>query len=1316
MAYKNFTNCTEEEYTQLIYSQDDTSRIRIWFNNVELQDADEYCESLTGTNRILPNDGSKRFSLDNFIAKEYTLTLRDLPEETELVDQVKISMGTLVDSSNDTWEDVPLGIFNIQDTPQTDQNKITIKLRDNRVKFDFNYNAQPLIESLGGTATKKQILNDICEKAGVINAITSFYGEDDSIGIYDNSITATTYVSYIMEQAGATPIINRNGELDKIDYDNLKMWAIPLSIIEKYEIGTPYNIERVVYESGIIKYETNNDNTKQTLYLNAANPYVSSQEQIEYIYNNLKNFEIDSLTTGKVLGNPAIDPYDIIIIYDDEVESTPYINGQGETITLDNTIENNIRLDISPTQSVRRNLPIEYTQVDYIKNSGTQYIDTGFYPSFDNGYRFEIEYEPTNLTARACLLSNYAGTNHISFELTAGTGNQRIYINNGNVDNAVSGTIVGKNIGITSYYNGTVTDKVNNNEYTRNATFTGSSGSTLYLFVDNAKRFNVFTNYLKIYSCKIYDGYILVRNFIPCYRNSDNVIGMYDLVNNVFYTNAGTGTFIKGNDSVPTPYTPLEIHNSNKDNKIIIVGKNIIDYTTDFVALKGWGYRTITGTTTKTITLTATQNNDTWETFGVNVSKYVGKQMTISFDAKINSGNVRTFINSVNDGIYGSQNEVTLTENYKRFSHTFDSALNTLEIMTLRQGNGDAASIELKNICISVGTNSEYYEYNPTYYSLDLGVTNLFDTSTSIAGTNFTKENNVYTSSGLTNWANGIIKLETVIPIEARKNYYISYDIKTDSGDIKNLNYFGRLSNDNVSKITTFGFLVGTFTMSDSYQRVIWKTTGNDNYDATRFIIQAGNNITNAQVISIKNIQVSEEIGAFTPYGQEPIEYCKIGTYSDRIFKNVSSDPDYDSELDEDEWYLKKVISKYQLDSTKSWYVQSSNDYQCTLATDNRIYLDSSGKGISNYFTVGSSGTGIYMFPILQSGTDYIRIVSATSQWETTDDFKSFLSNNNVYLYYPSSNITYKKITGTLANQLEAIYNSKSKEGQTNILQINNDLPFEIDATAFNNSFVAKSLANNNYSYNGVHRNMFETTIGLEERKENVSLKGEATFKKWAKTEIDNVNNQIITTVGEVQTIQEEINGSITYDLTEDTEYLADKEYYSYDDENDVYVLLQAGVDYEVGDTISGEIYELSTTNSLSSRLDDIKDAIEVINTTMLTQTAEQFEMLFTQTGIKNDLDNLSTLLDDNNSTLNEISQYIRFAGANIELGRSDSNTKLVITNDRISFMTGDNESAYISDNQLYITDSTILNKLRVGHWETKEDENFNLNTRWVND
>jgi len=51
---------------------------------------------------------------------------------------------------------------------------------------------------------------------------------------------------------------------------------------------------------------------------------------------------------------------------------------------------------------------------------------------------------------------------------------------------------------------------------------------------------------IKLYSFKIYENGELVRYMVPCYRKSDNVVGLYDIINSKFYTNSGTGEFIKG--------------------------------------------------------------------------------------------------------------------------------------------------------------------------------------------------------------------------------------------------------------------------------------------------------------------------------------------------------------------------------------------------------------------------------------------------------------------------------------------------------------------------------------------------------------------------------------------------------------------------------------------------------------------------------------------------------------------------------------------------------------------------------------------------
>ena len=58
---------------------------------------------------------------------------------------------------------------------------------------------------------------------------------------------------------------------------------------------------------------------------------------------------------------------------------------------------------------------------------------------------------------------------------------------------------------------------------------------------------------------QISENWILKKNFVPCYRKSDSVIGMYDLMNNQFYTNAWSGTFTKGTDSSTLVYKEFQV-------------------------------------------------------------------------------------------------------------------------------------------------------------------------------------------------------------------------------------------------------------------------------------------------------------------------------------------------------------------------------------------------------------------------------------------------------------------------------------------------------------------------------------------------------------------------------------------------------------------------------------------------------------------------------------------------------------------------------------------------------------------------------------
>lgn len=93
------------------------------------------------------------------------------------------------------------------------------------------------------------------------------------------------------------------------------------------------------------------------------------------------------------------------------------------------------------------------------------------------------------------------------------------------------------------------TDGANHYSVTyRGNTVTGSYSGKLYkslpIGILNNNGQKQYTS-AKLYSFRLTDNDILVRDMIPC-KAADGKIGMYDRKSGVFYGNAGSGTFIEG--------------------------------------------------------------------------------------------------------------------------------------------------------------------------------------------------------------------------------------------------------------------------------------------------------------------------------------------------------------------------------------------------------------------------------------------------------------------------------------------------------------------------------------------------------------------------------------------------------------------------------------------------------------------------------------------------------------------------------------------------------------------------------------------------
>ena len=83
------------------------------------------------------------------------------------------------------------------------------------------------------------------------------------------------------------------------------------------------------------------------------------------------------------------------------------------------------------------------------------------------------------------------------------------------------------------------------------------------------------------------------------------------------------------------------------------------------------------------------------------------------------------------------------------------------------------------------------------------------------------------------------------------------------------------------------------------------------------------------------------------------------------------------------------------------------------------------------------------------SATKKIRVYLSKNIASTFNEAQTFLTNNNLTIYYVLNTPTTTQITDqTLIGQLENIKKAVSYDTQTNISQTNNDMPFELDINA----------------------------------------------------------------------------------------------------------------------------------------------------------------------------------------------------------------------------------------------------------------------------
>lgn len=183
----------------------------------------------------------------------------------------------------------------------------------------------------------------------------------------------------------------------------------------------------------------------------------------------------------------------------------------------------------------------DFQLVEYLESTGTQYVNTGINPTQNT----KMELDAAFLGSAG---TNVAGVRNASSDTTNRFG--VISFGSANKLGAFFGAASVQGAAFDQARHSYTLDSsaliMDGTSYavTSGGTFACTYPITLGAWNNGAN--GVECNSARIYSCKLYENGEMVRNFVPCYRKSDNVPGLWDKVENRFYTNAGSGSFTVG--------------------------------------------------------------------------------------------------------------------------------------------------------------------------------------------------------------------------------------------------------------------------------------------------------------------------------------------------------------------------------------------------------------------------------------------------------------------------------------------------------------------------------------------------------------------------------------------------------------------------------------------------------------------------------------------------------------------------------------------------------------------------------------------------
>ena len=198
-----------------------------------------------------------------------------------------------------------------------------------------------------------------------------------------------------------------------------------------------------------------------------------------------------------------------------------------------------------------------YTAVEYIESTGTQYIDTGFRATSTN-IRVVCDWEYTKAPSDDSIF----GSESSGYSIVPYAYQSTVLAYYVGKSAALNRSTVAANtryvLDVTAN-TGTLTTNLNGSVLSSSYTQPFDSANSIFVFANNKSGSAIQKTSAKLYSMQIYDNGVLVRDFVPCKSKKNGTHGLYDMVNKNFHGNYGTGIFIAPVELVELPggYTAM---------------------------------------------------------------------------------------------------------------------------------------------------------------------------------------------------------------------------------------------------------------------------------------------------------------------------------------------------------------------------------------------------------------------------------------------------------------------------------------------------------------------------------------------------------------------------------------------------------------------------------------------------------------------------------------------------------------------------------------------------------------------------------------